>query len=355
MARREADRRNPGEEKALRFMAERLTLYRREQGLSVQLLSARAGISVQQLRRIERAAKDPSLANEPGVLTLLRLARELKADISSFLLKLPIEEEQEQEQVDKLWEEHGFGKQHPKSRRADYKARKAMLESEGLWVPPGVSPLALPFARPGIAGELRNKGALHQVLANLPDSTRMVRLLAISGVQSLEGSDEAYARLANLVARGRTRLEFMFLARKSKYFHELRAREIGEKRSAPAIEDRIEGSIDRIKNELLKAAQQETQVQWYEYNRWPLHRVLMIDQRAYVTFYPLQEGSQTPVLIFQADKEDRSFYWACHRVWWDYRLCPRSTRPEQNGRCIPFSEVHRIIANDAAAIKKFLD
>lgn len=283
--------------------------YRLNMNLSVGELSRRAAISDQQLHRIENGH------TETGIMTLLRLSRELGTDITSLIPKL----KSEQEQAEELWEAHGLAKQLPGSAHADYRSQIELLRSMKLWVPPSGSTLTRPYARAGLIGELRNKRALNRILAELPDNTRMVRIMAISGMQSMEGPATAFDRLATLVSEHETTLEFLLLSRDSKHYHQLRSLELNGKRTPEGIADRIKESIDHIRQALGRAQREQGRVQVHEYHRLPIFRVVFIDKRSYVTFFPLHEGDDAPILIFDADKAGHSFYWSFHRLWHEYR------------------------------------
>jgi len=336
---------SPENAKARERIGKRVRYYREARGKSPQAFSEEIGITVATLGRIERGE------NEAGVVTLLHMARALQVGIELLVPKLVTDQEREDAQADKLWAELGIEKLYPETEGADPRYRRAFLETIHKWQAPGEAGLAHPYERSGLIGELRNKGSINTVLANLPSTTRRVRILAFSGLQSLEGESAALAQLEKLVRAGRTKVELLLLSPKSEYFHKLRSEEIRGYRSASEIGKRVSTSIDRLKNQLVAADKKKNLVRCLVYDRKPVWRLVFIDRKVYATFFPLTEGSQSPVLIFEADEEYQSFYWACHRVWFDYLRFPCQDLPkEHRGRVIPAPTLYQEEIADAKEI-----
>ncbi len=96
---------------------------REKKQLSLQRLADLVGLSDQQIRRIERGDSDVS------AITLARIAKVIQEDVGRLLSDVLTV----QEQAEYLWELHKLGEKLPGSQDADFKAKKAILESMGLW------------------------------------------------------------------------------------------------------------------------------------------------------------------------------------------------------------------------------
>jgi transcriptional regulator with XRE-family HTH domain len=96
---------------------------RLRRGLSLQQLADQTGVTHQAIRRIERGG---GLA---PVIVFARLARALGKDTNTFLSHVRTIEER----ADQLWDRHGVAKKLEGSQHADFRAKKAVLESMGLW------------------------------------------------------------------------------------------------------------------------------------------------------------------------------------------------------------------------------
>ncbi len=96
---------------------------REKKKLSLQQLADLVGLSDQQIRRIERGYSDVN------AITLARIAKVIGKDVGRLLSDVLTV----QEQAEYLWELHKLGKKLPGSQDADFKAKKAILESMGLW------------------------------------------------------------------------------------------------------------------------------------------------------------------------------------------------------------------------------
>lgn len=102
---------------------------RESKKLSIQQLGDLVGLSDQQIRRIEQGK------SEVGAVTLARIAKATNKTLDSFLGDVLTV----QEQADQLWKRHKLDQKLPGSREADFKAKKAILESMGLWEMPTIA------------------------------------------------------------------------------------------------------------------------------------------------------------------------------------------------------------------------
>ena len=109
--------------KTAKDIGEKIRSAREQKGLSVQQLGDLVGLSDQQIRRIEHGGSDIT------AITLARIAKATGQDVRGFLSKIPTI----QEQAEFLWKRHKLGRQLPGSKDADFKAKKTILESMGLW------------------------------------------------------------------------------------------------------------------------------------------------------------------------------------------------------------------------------
>ena len=81
------------------------------------------GLSHQQIRRIERGESDVS------AVVLARIAQATSKKLQFFLGDIRTIEEQ----ANYLWKRHKLNEKLPGSRDAEFKAKKAILKSMGLW------------------------------------------------------------------------------------------------------------------------------------------------------------------------------------------------------------------------------
>ena len=96
---------------------------RKRAGLSVRHVAETAGISAQQMRRIE------SGRTEASAITIARIARVLNLSCDALLGDVRTIAET----VERLWQENSLSESLPGSVDADLSARKAILVSMGLW------------------------------------------------------------------------------------------------------------------------------------------------------------------------------------------------------------------------------
>lgn len=111
------------ESKTAKALGSKIRSAREKKGLSLQQLGELVGLSDQQIRRIERGTADV------GAVTLARIARGTDKPLEFFLGDIRTVEEQ----ANYLWKRHKVNAKLPGSQDADFKAKKAILESMGLW------------------------------------------------------------------------------------------------------------------------------------------------------------------------------------------------------------------------------
>lgn len=92
-------------------------------GLSVKQVAELAGISPQQVRRIEAGA------TEASAITIARIARAVGHSCDALLGDVRTIAET----VDRLWEEHNLSAKLPGSGKAHFLAKKNILKSMNLW------------------------------------------------------------------------------------------------------------------------------------------------------------------------------------------------------------------------------
>ncbi|MDA2934739.1 helix-turn-helix transcriptional regulator [Acidobacteria bacterium AH-259-D05] len=109
--------------KAAEDLGLKIKAAREERNLSRQELGDLVGLSGQQINRIERGDSDVN------AITLARIAKVTDQDVGRLLSEILTI----QEQAEFLWEHHKLGKKLPGSQEADFKAKKEILESMGLW------------------------------------------------------------------------------------------------------------------------------------------------------------------------------------------------------------------------------
>ena len=108
---------------AIRTLGEKIRAAREAEGLSTQDLADAVGLSSQQVRRIEAGQ------SEATAIVLGRVGRCLGQPPNELLDHvLTIEEIAE-----RLWEQHSLASKLEGSEAADFLAKKAILESMGLW------------------------------------------------------------------------------------------------------------------------------------------------------------------------------------------------------------------------------
>jgi transcriptional regulator with XRE-family HTH domain len=110
----------------LALIAKRLRAAREERSLSPRALAEQAGISEQQVRRMERGTSDI------GVLALARVVRVLEKDLDWFVSNVCTL----QEHTEGLWRKNAnVTRAYPASLR--FPAKKEILAGLGLWEPIG--------------------------------------------------------------------------------------------------------------------------------------------------------------------------------------------------------------------------
>ncbi|MHC4437932.1 MAG: hypothetical protein ACYS3S_11270 [Planctomycetota bacterium] len=144
----------------------------------------------------------------------------------------------------------------------------------------------------GVREILPNRNWTSQVLSGVDSSTRKIKILAVSGQRTSLGANvrEKFASMKD------TRIEFLLLSPSSD-FVVARLTE-NPARSLKAFNDYIKAGID-----LLRTTKQDNVLPHFHvrlYDEMPAFRLLIIDQRAYVSYYP-KEGSadRIPVLVFE--------------------------------------------------------
>jgi len=114
---------------AEKFPSELIELGRRirhardEKHLSIQALADKVNLASQQLRRIEKGEADIT------AIILARITSALEISCDRFLDHVPSIEQRANE----LWKKHGMEKRLAGSKAADFKAKRAILQSMGLW------------------------------------------------------------------------------------------------------------------------------------------------------------------------------------------------------------------------------
>ena len=96
---------------------------RENKGLNRKQLGKLAGLSDQQIRRIEQGTSDVS------AIVLARIAQALEKDIGWFVDHVKTI----RDRADELWDKHGLSKKVAGSRQADFIARREILRTLGLW------------------------------------------------------------------------------------------------------------------------------------------------------------------------------------------------------------------------------
>jgi transcriptional regulator with XRE-family HTH domain len=110
-------------EKATAELGERVRKARANAGLSTQELAEKVGVTSQHVRRIEAGGVQAT------AIVIARIARALDIPVNHLLDHVRSIEEVANE----LWAQHGMAKRLAGSRQADFKAKRAILESMGLW------------------------------------------------------------------------------------------------------------------------------------------------------------------------------------------------------------------------------
>ncbi len=109
--------------RAILLLGEKVQKAREAKGVSPQQLGDAVGLSSQQIRRIE------SGRSEATAVVLGRIARVLGTSANKLLDHVRTIEEL----ANGLWEEHDLSAKLEGSQEADFLAKKAILESMGLW------------------------------------------------------------------------------------------------------------------------------------------------------------------------------------------------------------------------------
>lgn len=288
----------------LLMLGKRIRAAREEMKLTARELARRSGVSFQQISRIEKGTI------ETGVSTLSRISKSL-GRFSSNLIPLPYVVE---EQVEQLWNTHRMMERF--TGNYDLEAKRVVLQAEGLWNPVSSANQA-ELDQLGLMGFLPNREAENQVIAELSSSTKIVKLLFITGATTL--ADAAVKRLEELLVLGNTTMEFLGMDEQSP-FVDLRTWE-NHMHSSGGVKGRMTDARDIIVNlqRRARARGAKSVGELRTYDLPAIHRLLFVDDRVYSSFYPPDHsGADVIVRIYQADTAEQSEFWPLLKEYWWY-------------------------------------
>jgi transcriptional regulator with XRE-family HTH domain len=279
---------------SLKAIGQRVLAARTARQLSIPELSAQTGISQQHLRRLEDGE------NEPGALSLQKIARTLNCTLDALVPHLP----SVQENVEALWRQYRLGVRLPGAEKMPLEARRQLLESMELWKEGGAVPI------------LPNREALNDVIMNLPDNTTFVGHMGISLQTTLGRSDQVRRKLANILRAGGD-VRLLMLSGESSHVGTRAAQDTT--RTAEKLRGRISDGLTEALD-IIAAAGGDPVRHVRSYDQYAIWRLLLLRDRVYVSQYPLiGDGSRSPVSMYERDPEGRSLYWGFfqvfHSIW----------------------------------------
>jgi transcriptional regulator with XRE-family HTH domain len=104
-------------------LGRKISEVRERKGISLNMLAVAAGLSLHQIRRIERGIA------VPNAIALAKIAKELDLDLNELFLHVI----SERELIDKLWNKHGMKGRITGSNPANYRQKKSLLKALGFW------------------------------------------------------------------------------------------------------------------------------------------------------------------------------------------------------------------------------
>ena len=109
--------------RSLMHIAKMISTAREAKGVSLQLLADAAGLSLHQVRRVERGT---AVTN---AVALVKIAKLLELDLDELFSEVV----PDTQRVDELWKHARMADRIAGSRPADFRAKKAILEAMNLW------------------------------------------------------------------------------------------------------------------------------------------------------------------------------------------------------------------------------
>ena len=179
------------------------------------------------------------------------------------------------------------------------------------------------YADLGYIGSLPGRQSMGEVLANLPDDTRLVRMLAFSGDFNFQHSG-ALKRLEELVKNHHTKIEYLTIDPESP-FVPVRTYEHDEWNES-SLQYRVIHCRNRITTLLEKTGKDqggdgEGSENPLSFSQWAVWRLMFVnDDIVYVMFYPVGQPPKYPkVWIFKRDEEGRSMFWPLLKEYYTYK------------------------------------
>ncbi len=179
------------------------------------------------------------------------------------------------------------------------------------------------YADLGYMGSLPDRQSMGEVVANLPDDTRLVRMLAFSGDFNFQNSG-ALKRLEELMKNHQTKIEYLTIDPESP-FVPVRTQEHKEWNESSLqyrvtlCRNRITTLLENIEKD--KGGDREGGEDPISFSQWAVWRLMFVnDDIVYAMFYPVGQPSKYPkVWIFKRDEEGRSMFWPLLKEYYTHK------------------------------------
>jgi hypothetical protein len=179
------------------------------------------------------------------------------------------------------------------------------------------------YADLGYIGSLPDRQSMGEVVASLPDDTRLVRMLAFSGDFNFQNS-RALKRLEELVKNHHTKIEYLTIDPESP-FVSVRTHEHKEWNES-SLQYRVRHCRNRITTLLEntvkdQGGEREEGEKPLSFSQWAVWRLMFVnDDIVYVMFYPVGQPPKYPkVWIFKRDAEGRSMFWPLLKEYYTHK------------------------------------
>lgn len=193
----------------------------------------------------------------------------------------------------------------------------------------------------GYMGGLKDKEALTEILASLPQTTRCIRTLFLSG-ETCMGDKRVIENLRSLLEKEPPiMLECLSMYRNSDFVTR-RASEV--KSTEEILRSRIDQAFGRVQAEFGSTASIA------QYDQWGIwYMVFVDDERVYVGFYSQRDhppSGDSPVWIFKKDTKGRSIFWPLMKEYLSYKFYIENPKDHYDQR-----EIGKLIEGELAKLR----